>query len=146
MQIYTDLESMIADGIIQGRANPNCVEIMQQQFVEYIVGQSLTCDYPVLEIYSNPRKAMQGGFISAAFDNTFGLLVYLATNRLDMATIDMDVNYHRPIFENDKLTVTVYIRSLGKTIIHLIGEAFNSDKQIIASATTNVTLLNDKSE
>jgi len=146
MQIYTDLESIIADGIIEEREIANCVELMQQEFVECIVGQKLTCTYPVLDIYLNPRKTMQGGFISAAFDNTFGSLIYFSTGRLDMATINMHVNYHRPIFQNDKLTVTVYVKLLGKTIINLEGEAYNTDKKLIASANGNFILLNDKSE
>ena len=144
MTVYTDLELMLADGIMEERPEPNCVKIMQREFVEYVVGKSVTCAFPVLEIYSNPRKSMQGGFIGAAFDNTFGTLVYLTTKSLKMATIDMNVTYHKPIFENDQLIVTVYIRSLGKTIIHLVGEAYDSAGSLIASGTTNITLLDKK--
>jgi uncharacterized protein (TIGR00369 family) len=138
---YTDFESMVKDGIMKVVDSPNCVELMKREFIEYIVGESVTCAYPVLEIYSNPRKAMQGGFISAAFDNTFGALVYLETKKIEMATIDLSVNYHKPIFENDKLIVAVNIKSLGKTIIHLTGEAYNNEKNLIATATTNIMIL-----
>lgn len=124
----------------------NCVEIMKQEVIEYIEGESLTCTYPVQEIFSNPRNSMQGGFISAAFDNCFGSLVYFTTGTLNFATVDMDVNYHRPIYINDTLTITVYLKSLGKTIIHLIGEAFDSDKRLIASGTTNIYLINNKNK
>jgi uncharacterized protein (TIGR00369 family) len=143
---YTDFESMVADGILQPVASPNCVELMQREFIEYVVGESVTCAYPVLEIYSNPRKAMQGGFISAAFDNTFGALVYLVTQKIEMATIDLCVNYHKPIFENDKLEVVVYIKSLGKTIINLVGEAYDNEKNLIATATTNMIILDRSKE
>jgi uncharacterized protein (TIGR00369 family) len=128
---------MIADGIIKEAEKFNCVDIMKRELIEYIVGQSVTCAYPVLGIYSNQRKVMQGGFISAAFDNTFGAMIYYTTNRLDMATLDINVNYHRPIVENDKLIVTVHLKSLGRTIIRLTGEAFNKDKKLIATATAN---------
>ena len=139
---YTDLQSMIEAGIIEKNRSPsNCVVLMEREFIEYVVGESATYAYPVLEIFSNPRKAMQGGFIAAAFDNTFGGLVYLATKHIEMATIDLSVNYHKPIFENDQLTITAYLKSPGKTIIHLIGEAFNSKKELIATATTNILLL-----
>jgi len=144
LTIYTDLEQMLADGIMEERPEPNCVKIMHREFVEYVVGKSVTCAFPVLEIYSNPRKSMQGGFIGAAFDNTFGTLVYLATKKMNMATIDMNVTYHKPIYENDRLIVTVYIRSLGKTIIHLVGEAYDTKGNLIASGTTNITLLDNK--
>ncbi len=144
MTVYTDLELMYADGIVEKMAEPNCVKMMQREFIEYVVGKSATFAFPVLEMYSNPRKSMQGGFIGAAFDNTFGALVYLTTNEMNMATIDMNVTYHKPIYENDRLIVTVFLRSLGKTIIHLVGEAYDSKNNLIASATTNITLLDRK--
>ncbi|MEA4923996.1 MAG: PaaI family thioesterase [Syntrophomonadaceae bacterium] len=143
MTIYTDLEKMLADGIMEEKPEPNCVTIMQWEFVEYVVGKSVTCAFPVLALYSNPRKSMQGGFIGAAFDNTFGTLVYLTTKKMNMVTIDLNITYHKPIYENDRLIVTVYIKSLGKTIIHLVGEAFDSQGNLIASATTNLTLLDN---
>lgn len=144
MVVYRDIDSMLADGVVAPRQSPPCVEIMQREFVEYIVGNSLTCAYPVLPMYSNPRRSMQGGFIGAAFDNTFGMLVYLTTKTLDMATVDLDVNYHKPIFEKDQLVVTVSLKSLGKTIIHMVGEARNRENELIASATTNIYLLDKK--
>lgn len=61
MIVYTDLDKMLADGIMEERPEPNCVKIMQREFVEYVVGKSVTCAFPVLELYSNPRKSMQGG-------------------------------------------------------------------------------------
>lgn len=139
---YNDIESLVADGIIEkDHSMSNCVVVMKGEFVEYVTGVSTTFSYPVLEMFSNPRKSMQGGFISAAFDNTFGFMVYLSTKQVEMATIDLHISYHKPIFENDKLTVTVYIKSLGKTIIHLIGEAYDGEKNLIASASTNFFLL-----
>jgi acyl-CoA thioesterase FadM len=61
-----------------------------------------------------------------------------------MATIDMAVNYHKPIFEHDRLEVVVQIKSLGKTIINLVGEAFDKEQNLIATAITNIILLDRK--
>lgn len=144
MKRYTSLEALIADGIIIEDVSPNCVETMQREFVEYIVGESLTCNYPVLEMFSNPRKGMQGGFISAAFDNTFGILVYFVTGQMEMSTIDLCINFHRPIFVNDILTVTTHIKARGKTIVQLVGNAYDSKKQLIASGTTTIYLARKK--
>ncbi len=143
-KIYTDMQALVADGFVKEGDRAQCTQVMQQEIVEYVVGESLTCAYPVLEIYSNPRRAMQGGFIAAAFDNTFGALVYFTTKRLDMATIDMDINYHKPIYENDELSVKVEIKSLGKSIVHLLGEAYDSQKNLVATATTNIYLFNNQ--
>jgi acyl-CoA thioesterase FadM len=59
-----------------------------------------------------------------------------------MATIDMCINYHKPIFENDRLEVIVCLKSLGKTIASLTGEGFDKEKNLIATASTNIMLLN----
>ncbi|MEN6350911.1 MAG: PaaI family thioesterase [Syntrophomonas sp.] len=139
---YTDVDAMLRDGIVKKLETPlpNCVEIMKREFVEYVVGECVTCNYPVFEMYSNPRKAMQGGFISAAFDNTFGLLVYLITGQIEMASLDLCINYHCPIYENDVLTVTTHIKSRGKRIIHQVGDAYDSKRQLIASGTSSIYL------
>ncbi|MDD3269844.1 MAG: PaaI family thioesterase [Syntrophomonadaceae bacterium] len=146
MQRYTDIESLLAAGKVKSSdiVPPNCVATMQSEFVEYIVGHSISYDYPALEIFSNPRKAMQGGFIGAAFDNTFGALTFLLTGQMEMATIDLNVSYHKPIFENDILTVTAILQSKGKTIVNLRGEAYDRQKSLIATATTNIMLLAKK--
>lgn len=138
---YTDLESMIEDGIIEkGWNRPKCVTLMKQKFVEYVVGKSITHVYPVAEEYSNQAGGMQGGLISAAFDNTFGVLVWAITNRQEMATLDLNVSFHKPIYLNDKLIITAYIKSRGKTLIHLLGEAYDSKKNLIATANSNYYL------
>lgn len=137
---YTNLESLAAYGIIE-IPRPNCVTLMQQEFVEYVVGERLTHAYPVLEIFANQRSGMQGGFISAAFDNTFGMLTYMVLGHLQIATVDLNVSYHKPIYINDKLIITAYIKSQGKTLIHLTGEAHDKENNLIATATSNFYIL-----
>lgn len=146
MKRYTDIETIIADGLVKRSelVPPCCVTSMQQEFVEYVVGKSITYAYPVLENYANPRNAMQGGFIAAAFDNSFGALSFLVTGKMEIASIELSVSYHKPIYVNDLLTTTVYIKSSGKTILYLYGEAFDNQKNLIASSTTNVIILNRK--
>lgn len=119
----------------------NCRDTMKPQFVEYVEGESFTSNYPVLEMYLNPRRSMQGGFIAAAFDNAFGALVYLTTGQMEMASVDLHLNYQRPIFEGDLLTVTVFLKSKGKTLVHASGEAHDRSGSLIATATTNIMIL-----
>ena len=122
-------------------ANP-CAELMQPKFIEYIENESITYAFPVLDIYLNPWKCMQGGFISAAFDNVFGALAILATGKFEVSSLDLNLNYHRPIFADDMLTVKVYLKSKGKSIISLWGESFDSCGRLIATATSKIILLN----
>jgi len=146
MTRYMSLESILDAGIVDKNFNPTCVEVMKLKFVEYVVGESLTCTFPVLPMYSNPRRVMQGGFIAAAFDNTFGTLIYFATKRDLVATIDLDVNFQNPIYENDTLFIKVYLKKLGKTMVYLMGEAFDSKNTLIATSTTNVMLLDERAK
>lgn len=146
MKRYTDLTAMVDDGVTSPDLLdklPPCVKVMKPEFVEYVAGKSLTFSYPVLEIHLNPQGSMQGGFICAAFDNTFGMLVYLVTKKTSLATIDLSTAFHRPVYLGDKLIITAHLRFQGNTIIHLYGEAQNLEKKLVASSSTNLMLLND---
>jgi len=143
-KVYSDLQSLVRDGLVKVDKRPECVLTMQPEFVEYVTGESITYAYPVLPIYANPRQTMQGGFMAAAFDNAFGALVSLATRRMNMASIDLELNYHRPISIGDRLIVKVVIKSLGKTIVHLTGEACDSQGNLVSSATSNIYLFNEQ--
>lgn len=116
---------------------PHCFNFMQAQVIDFMPGMSMTISFPVLENYLNPARTMQGGFITAAFDNVFGPLCYSATQTTATTTVDISTSYHRPILEGDELTITATIKSLGRTKIHMVAEAYNQEKKLIATATTN---------
>ncbi len=116
---------------------PHCFSFMQARVIEFIDGQSLTIGFPVLENYLNPARTMQGGFITAAFDNVFGPLCYSATRTTATTTVDISTSYHRPIVAGDELIITATVKSQGRTKIHMMAEAYNREKKLIATATTN---------
>ena len=137
MKKYTDYQSMVRDGLIRPEMLekwPNCIKIMKTRLVEYIPGEHLTLVSPVLKMFLNPSGSMQGGFIGAAFDNAFGLLIFLTTRERNIPTVDLNVNFHRPILGNDELFIKATIKHLGKTIVQAAGEGFNKDNQLIATA------------
>lgn len=124
--------------------NANCFEVMKPKIIEYVSKESLTIAFPILEEYLNPDGRMQGGFITAAFDNTFGALCFYEVKDLALpATIDINTSYQRPIFMEDELIITVNIKSMGNTIVHMTGEASNKDGKLVATSTTNIMLLKD---
>ena len=138
---FTDWEA-IEKMVVQPRVIPSCWSFMQPEFVEYVEGESLTMAFPVLEVYSNPRGTMQGGFMTAAFDNTFGALLQMETRRRDMASVDIHMNFQRPIFVGDVLLVRAYVKSIGKTLAHLYGEGLDrSQGRLIATAVSNLVLV-----
>ncbi len=116
---------------------PRCFTFMQGRVIDYVDGQSLTIGFPVLESYLNPARTMQGGFITAAFDNVFGPLCYSATSTTATTTVDISTSYHRPILEGDELIITATVKAQGKTKIHMMAEGYNRENKLIATATTN---------
>jgi uncharacterized domain 1 len=126
-------------------SNP-CASFMQPKFIDYIENESITYEFPVLDTYLNPWKCMQGGLISAAFDNAFGALALLLAGKSSVTTIDLNLSYHRPIYAGDSLMVKVYLKSKGKNIITMWGEAFDSSDRLIATATSKLIILHNEPE
>lgn len=125
----------ISNGLVS-----SCFQFMKPEVIEYKPMESLKIKFPVEKIYLNPRLSMQGGFIAAAFDNAFGLLCFISSYNQG-ASLDLDTNFHKPIYENDDLTITVYLKHKGNTVISMYGEGFNKNEELISTATTNMIFL-----
>jgi len=142
MDAKPSLQDLIDDYLEMKRQNlAPCMANMNPVFKKYIHKTLLTVSYPVMDSYLNPRKTMQGGLITAAFDNTFGALSYYSTEKKFMTTINMHTHYHYPIYRGDSLTVTVHMASLGKTIVSMKGEAVDSNGRLIATSGTDVMII-----
>lgn len=121
---------------------PHCFTSMQGQVVAFDEGRSMTVGFPVLKNYLNPAQTMQGGFITAAFDNVFGPLCYSATKTTATTTVGIITSYHRPIMEGDELIITATVKTQGKTKIHMMAEAYNRDNKLIATASCDYIHIN----
>ncbi|MGE5627311.1 MAG: PaaI family thioesterase [Solirubrobacterales bacterium] len=115
----------------------NCFEFMKPTLVEYKQNQSMTIKFPVQQVYLNPNKAMQGGFISAAFDNVFGLLCFLSSEKHSLS-LDLNTSFLRPIYAGEEVTIKVSITHLGGTIVHMRGDAYSNSGEIAAVADTKL--------
>jgi acyl-coenzyme A thioesterase PaaI-like protein len=83
---------------------------------------------------------MQGGYITAAFDNVFGPLRYLAARR-PCSTLNLHTQFVRSVKAGDTLTVKATIVSRGTSTMLLTGEAFNGRGKLDASAAANVVIM-----
>lgn len=119
---------------------PNCFVAMKAEFVHYESRNSLTASFPVMEESLNPLRMMQGGFLAAAFDNTFGPLSYLAA-RCPCVTINLTTQFIRPIEPGDRLMVTAKVVSRSMQVVHMTGEAFNSKNKLVAIGTALATVV-----
>ncbi|HHV72301.1 MAG TPA: hypothetical protein GXX38_06800 [Clostridia bacterium] len=71
-RISQEREYVLAAQLVEGKIGNEeigCLKLIKPKFINYTPGESLTYFCPVLHSYLNDRKIMQGGFISAAFDN-----------------------------------------------------------------------------
>ena len=104
---------------------------MEGEYTEYIEGKSLTARFPVKERYQNPLKAMQGGMIVAAMDNTFGPLSYMVAP--PSVTTHINATYIRPVTADDTyIDVTATVVEITKSMLHMRAEVKNVDGELIA--------------
>ncbi len=123
---------------------PECAQFMEAKFEEHIAGKSISFSFPVKEEYLNPGKTMQGGFITAAFDNVFGPLSVLEMGTFFAAAVSINTSYHRPVFLGDYITVTAYVKAKGKKKLHMLAEACNREGKIVATATSDYLVTEPK--
>lgn len=115
---------------------PPCYTSMQAELLECEANQ-VTVAVPVLESYLNPAGSMQGGFITAAFDNVFGALCLLVTNTSGTAALNIITTFHRPIFKGDSLVITAAVKNAGNTAVYMEAEAYSKEGKHIASASSS---------
>ena len=117
---------------------PPCAKSLEGMLLDY-TKKSMTRKFPVLEKYTNPTGGLQGGFISAAFDDTFGPLSYLVC-KAPTVTLNLNVDYIRSIFPGDSMTITAEVVSRGFSVLNMSARAFNEKGKLIATSTTNMVI------
>ncbi len=104
---------------------------MEGEFIEYLEGISLTARFPVKERYQNPLRAMQGGMIVAAMDNTFGPLSYMVGP--PSVTTHINATYIHPVTIDDKyIDVTSTVVEITTSMLHMRAEVRNIDGELLA--------------
>ena len=95
-----------------------------------------------IEKHTGPLGILQGGILTAFFDDTFGPLSY-ATLGKPMLTIDIHVHFIRSSKPGDVITVKAEIVSRGRQMIFMKAEAFNQKNKLIATSTTSALILSE---
>ncbi|MFH0988751.1 MAG: PaaI family thioesterase [bacterium] len=145
VRFHEEVETLLCTRCQGVQIPPNCFTTMQGKFLQYESRTALTTAFPVLNETLNPIQTMQGGFIAAAFDNTFGPLTYLAARAL-CVTIDLHTQFIRTIEEGDTLIISAKVISRGPATIVLSAEAQNSKGKLIATASATAMIVKDRSE
>ncbi len=122
------------------RIPPNCFTWMNVRVISYDSRRMVKIQIPVTEQMLNPMMVMQGGFISAAFDNAFGPLSYAAAKK-PCSTLEMHTQYIRSIAAGEMLTVEAKVVSRGTHSLHIAGEAHNSQGKLIATSGCTMIIM-----
>lgn len=133
-------ETLSAEAIEHLKQSPPCFTFMEGAMVGVEGERTLIVKFPVKPEYCNPAGSMQGGFITAAFDNVFGPLSHLVFKTLT-TTVNINTTYHRPVFPGDHLTIKAWAQTKGRTITHMLAEAYNDAGKLVASADCNYVSL-----
>lgn len=112
----------------------NCVHI------DYADRLELINQYVIDNAFANPQGTVQGGVIAACFDDTFGPLG-VATARNPIVTIDLNVQYIRPIALDEKFYIKANVISVSKSTIFMQAEATSTKGKVLAKASTNQLII-----
>lgn len=132
------LEDKILD-LYKTEQIPGCAELFGNIEILESSKEHLVITMKEWDHMLNPMGYVQGGFIVAAFDNAFGMVGVIAAERIGIS-INLQTYFHRSLLPSDKLTIKVRVKSMGKTIMHVTGEGYNDDGQLIASAHSDIKL------
>ncbi len=119
---------------------PECFAMMKAEYIDYESRMMLKISFPVLPEYLNPMKSMQGGFISAAFDNVIGPLSYLSA-RASCVSLDMHTNFIRPIYAGYLLTITARVVIRGRSTMNIAAEGVNGKGKLVASCSSHLIIV-----
>lgn len=142
-EIHTLFEGMrenFTNAPIEITLPPPSFVTMNAEMEEYEKNKRLIVSFPVEKSQTNPVGVMQGGFIAAAFDNTFGPLSYMVAKK-PMTTIDMNIQYIRGVEVNQTVLVEATIVAKGFSTLHMTAEMRNLKGKILATASTNLLII-----
>lgn len=110
------------------------------EFLDYKKGQSLTGRFIVQEKHTNPMGVLQGGVLTAMFDNIIGPLSYLAA-RNPATTLELSTNYLRSARPGESVTISAYVKGKGNRNLFIEAQAFNIKEKLMATCTSHILIL-----
>ncbi len=108
----------------------------QGKILSFVSGKSISIAFPVSELQTNPIGTLQGGILSSFFDETFGCLCFASLHK-PCVTIDMTVNFIRPVKPGSFVVIHAAFKARGKKLLQLSAEAVNGKEKLVATATSN---------
>lgn len=97
--------------------------------------RTVILEFPVLKWQLNRVGVMHGGMISSAFDLALGVLARFESGLNFIPTISLDTTFLKSVSMGEELIVVGKIVSSGRTLTHLLGEAYlKGENKLVAIA------------
>lgn len=89
---------------------------------------------------ANPGGILHGGAISAMIDELMGMTVFTLGKEGFYVAINLNVDFLRPGKIGETITLDCQIIREGRTMVYANCSVFNSEKKLIAKASSNLML------
>lgn len=119
---------------------PNCSYELQGDFVEYVPRKKLVAVFPTQEKHTNPMGNLQGGILTALFDDTVGPLSYLVA-RAPAVTTNLQVNFIRGVKPPVQITISAEVISVSTKSMIFQAEARDPKGRLVATMTSHNLIL-----
>ncbi|MBN2807228.1 MAG: PaaI family thioesterase [Prolixibacteraceae bacterium] len=115
---------------------PNSSKTLRSEFLDYQARKQLLTSFFIDRMFANPQGTVQGGIIGACFDDTFGPLG-VATARGPILSIDLHIQFIRPIPVEQTFYILTRVISVSKTTIYMQADAYNQKGKLLAQSSSN---------
>jgi len=116
---------------------PHSFILSKAKIISFESGSSIVLAFPVCDNQTNPIGTLQGGILCSFFDDAFGTLSF-ASVRKPCVSIDLNVNFTRTVKPGETVTIRAELKAKTRKTLHLYAEAFNGNRKLVATATSNL--------
>lgn len=100
---------------------------------------SLTLEFVVRDEQTNPGGLMHGGVAAAIMDEVMGMTLFTLNKETFYVAVNLNVDFLRPGRKGETLTAITEVIRDGRTMTHCECKLYNSEKKLIAKATSNLS-------
>jgi uncharacterized protein (TIGR00369 family) len=138
-RLYRILRARASTGVL--KIPPPCFDEMNGEFTGFEEEQRiLVARFPVEPRYQNPLGYMQGGFLTAAIDNTLGPLSYLVAP--PSVTLQLATQFLRPVApDTAHIVVHGRVDEMTNRYLFLSARVLDAKDRVLAIAQASCQIL-----
>lgn len=106
-----------------------------------VTNNTIEFQFTVRKEMTNPVGMLHGGVTSSMIDDCIGVNFMILGLENFYPTINLNIDFFNPAFENDTVLVKTELIKLGKTIIHFNAVVINqNNSRVVAKASSNLAV------